>query len=213
LFSDSTRLRRIVGDATVTERSGTLRTPIHFGGREYPIGVRFRIERLAPRSKGVELSPLVSRLASFPDPSTWSARMRRALVPLIPEDAELLSRELERVADPSSSFSYAHDQAEFIDNATAARWPRLCASWRRPEVDAPLDARRHFNLAAFLAAAERRARDRASTSGAEPVRSSRLDGAQARSGWSAPDGRDLQQDCVRPMPFRSAPDGRGRASR
>jgi hypothetical protein len=100
-FRNPTRDRgRIVGDATVTERSGALRTPIHFGGREYPIGVRFRIERLAPRSTGVELSPLVPRLASFPDPSTWSARMRRALVPLTHEDAEFLSRELARVADP-----------------------------------------------------------------------------------------------------------------
>jgi hypothetical protein len=91
---------RIVGIATVTGRSSALRTPIRFGGKEYPIGVRFRIERLAPRSEGVELSPLVERLSSFPDPRAWSARMRRALVPITDEDAELLSRELVRVARP-----------------------------------------------------------------------------------------------------------------
>lgn len=100
-FRNPTRDRgRIVGVATVTEPSAALRQPIRFGGREYPIGIHFRIQCLAPRSEGVELSPLVTRLSSFPSPPAWSARMRRALVPLTHEDAELLDRELARVARP-----------------------------------------------------------------------------------------------------------------
>jgi hypothetical protein len=51
---------------------------------------------LAPLREGLELAPLVARLKrTFPDPGTWSVRMRRALVPLDPEDAAALERELE----------------------------------------------------------------------------------------------------------------------
>ena len=100
-FHNPTRDRgRIIGLATVTDRSSPLRRPVRFGEREYPVGVLFRIERLAPRRQGVEIAPLVSRLASFPNPRAWSGRMRRALVPLAPEDAKFLVHELEQVAPP-----------------------------------------------------------------------------------------------------------------
>ncbi len=55
--------------------------PVRFGGREFSIGVTLRIELLAPLRDGVELAPLVKRLDAFPSPQSWSARMRRALVP------------------------------------------------------------------------------------------------------------------------------------
>jgi hypothetical protein len=100
-FHNPTRDRgRIIGLATVTARSSRLRRPVRFGDREYTVGVQFSIERLAPRRQGVELAPLVPQLASFPNPRAWSGRMRRALVPLTSEDANLLVRELEQIASP-----------------------------------------------------------------------------------------------------------------
>jgi hypothetical protein len=100
-FHNPTRDRgRIIGLATVTASSSRLRQPVRFGDREYTVGVPFSIERLTPRRQGVELAPLVPGLSSFPNPRGWSGRMRRALVPLEPEDADLLVRELERIASP-----------------------------------------------------------------------------------------------------------------
>ena len=98
-FHNPTRDRgRVIGLATVTAPSSTLRKPVRFGDREYTIGVPFSIERLAPLRQGVELAPLVPALASFPNARAWSGRMRRALVPLTPDDAKLIVRELERLA-------------------------------------------------------------------------------------------------------------------
>lgn len=100
-FHNPTRDRgRIVGLATVTAKSAALRRPVRFGDREYNVGIPFRIERLAPRREGVELAPFVPHLTSFPNPRAWSGRMRRALVPLTPEDAEFLLGELEQIALP-----------------------------------------------------------------------------------------------------------------
>jgi hypothetical protein len=58
---------------------------------------------LAPYQRGVELAPLVARLHAFPRPATWTAHMRRALLPLDAHDAELLTRLLDRVAGPPSA--------------------------------------------------------------------------------------------------------------
>jgi hypothetical protein len=77
--------------------------PVRFGGREFSIGVTLRIELLAPLRDGVELAPLVKRLDAFPSPQSWSARMRRALVPLTSHDAALLGREVSKVARPYPS--------------------------------------------------------------------------------------------------------------
>lgn len=109
-FRNPTRDRgRIVGTAAVVTRPEPLRKPVRFGGREYPIGVRLEIRSLAARHEGIELAPLVSRLASFPNPRAWSARMRRALVPITESDAAFLERELQQVAEryPAALASYA----------------------------------------------------------------------------------------------------------
>jgi hypothetical protein len=101
-FRNPTRDRgRVIGRATVTAPVRRLAKPVVFGDREFPYIVEFRIESLAPRRKGVELAPLVTRLReTFPDPATWSVRMRRALVPLPPADARLLEGELRRAVPP-----------------------------------------------------------------------------------------------------------------
>lgn len=100
-FRNPTRDRgRVIAAAFVEEAANSLRNPVEFGGREFTVGVSFRIERLAPRRQGVELVPLLPRLTSFPDLNSWSARMRRALVPLSEHDGELLAKQLQKAAPP-----------------------------------------------------------------------------------------------------------------
>lgn len=101
-FRNPTRDRgRMIGRAVVTTAAKRVRRAPTFGDREYPYVVGLAIESLAPVRQGVELAPLVPLLrGTFPDPATWSVRMRRALVPLDPEDAESLDRELWSVARP-----------------------------------------------------------------------------------------------------------------
>jgi hypothetical protein len=66
-----------------------------------PYVVALDIETLAPFREGLELAPLVPRLrATFPDPATWSVRMRRALVPLSDKDAKLLGAALQELVRP-----------------------------------------------------------------------------------------------------------------
>lgn len=101
-FHNPTRDRgRVIGLATVSAPARESERPVRFGDVEYPIMVKLWIGALAPFRGGVELAPLVSRLAStFPDPASWSARMRRALVPLAESDADVLVSLLEPVTRP-----------------------------------------------------------------------------------------------------------------
>lgn len=95
-FRNPTRDRgRLIGTARVESTAQPLSKAIRFRERSYPIGIDVSIESLAKRGEGVELAPLVPSLESFPDPSSWSARMRRALVPITDADAERLSVVLE----------------------------------------------------------------------------------------------------------------------
>ena len=94
-FRNPTRDRgRVFGLAAVTHgaRARAGGAAVEFGGTAYPIAVALRIDALAPPRHGLELAPLVPRLReTFPDPATWSARMRRALVPLAEADANLIA--------------------------------------------------------------------------------------------------------------------------
>lgn len=98
-FHNPTRDRgRVIGEARVASRVERLAEPVRFGAQEYPSGCALSVERLATLGAGVELAPLVPRLATFPDPATWSARMRRALVPLEDRDVALIREHLEPCA-------------------------------------------------------------------------------------------------------------------
>jgi len=92
-FRNPTRDRgRVFGLAAVTHGARAGGAAVEFGGTAYPIAVALRIDALAPPRHGLELAPLVPRLReTFPDPATWSARMRRALVPLAEADANLIA--------------------------------------------------------------------------------------------------------------------------
>ncbi|WP_241661245.1 hypothetical protein [Thermomonospora catenispora] len=103
-FGNPTRDRgRVIGRAVVTSPVVALEEPVVFGEREFPRGCRLRVETLAPWGSGVELRPLVERLEAFPDPRSWSVRLRRPLLWLPKADAALLARELAAVAgDPAA---------------------------------------------------------------------------------------------------------------
>jgi hypothetical protein len=95
-FRNPTRDRgRVIGVAKVASPAADLDEPVRFGNREFPIGVQLAIGPLAPRGEGVELAALVDRLReTFPKPRSWSASLRRALVPVPPRDARLVIQEL-----------------------------------------------------------------------------------------------------------------------
>ena len=99
-FRNPTRDRgRVIGRATVKSPARETSRPVAFGGREFPWVVELEIEALAPLGEGIELAPLVQGLRrTFPNSKAWSARMRRALVPLAPQDAVALERQLKGVA-------------------------------------------------------------------------------------------------------------------
>lgn len=78
---------RVIGRGRVTTAVEGLDPPVVLAGREFTTGCRIALDALAPFGSGVELAPLVPRLATFPAPSTWSASMRRPLVPLVDADA------------------------------------------------------------------------------------------------------------------------------
>lgn len=95
-FRNPTRDRgRVMGRATVRSPVVHARTAPTFGGRAFPHVLELEIDVLAPLHEGLELAPLVPLLKkTFPDPKTWSARMRRALVPVESGDGAELDRRL-----------------------------------------------------------------------------------------------------------------------
>ena len=95
-FRNPTRDRgRVIGRARVARPVRRVDEPVCFGEAIYPHLVELEIETLAPLRQGLELALLVPRLRkTFPDAGSWSARMRRALVPLDPADAWLIDDHL-----------------------------------------------------------------------------------------------------------------------
>lgn len=92
---------RVIGHAEVTSAVEGFDEPVTIAAREFTRGCDLRIDALARYLDGVELAPLVPRLDAFPDPRTWSIRLRRPLLELSGADAELLRTELAGVAaDP-----------------------------------------------------------------------------------------------------------------
>jgi hypothetical protein len=92
---------RVAGSATVTRSATVLTSPVRFGDREFTIGVRLSIDRLAAPRRGVVLADVVDRLgASFPIARGWGAYLRRAIVPLVDDDAATLSKMLGAISRP-----------------------------------------------------------------------------------------------------------------
>jgi hypothetical protein len=85
---------RVIGEAKVAGSVKLLPEPVVFGDKAYPFGCDLQITGLAARDKGPELRGMVSKLHVFPDPQTWSVRLRRVLVPLDAHDAAIVHSEL-----------------------------------------------------------------------------------------------------------------------
>lgn len=106
-FHNPTRDRgRVIGAATVGSLVVQLQEPVVFGDREFAYGCDLLIEHLAPFGEGVVMAELVDELRLFPKPAAWSAVLRRSLVPLERQDAELLRRRLRNCAiEPSTALA------------------------------------------------------------------------------------------------------------
>ncbi|GAA3477777.1 hypothetical protein [Streptomyces yanii] len=100
-FRNPTRdLGRMVARATITSPVRVLDEPVVFNDRSFTEGCRLQVSGLAPFREGVVLRDLVPRLSVFPDPATWSVRMRGASLTLPPGDADLVRTELEPLLRP-----------------------------------------------------------------------------------------------------------------
>lgn len=103
-FHNPTRDRgRVMGLALVGSDVHNLDEPVVFGERRYTSGCTLDIQGVAPLRDGVELGPLVPQLHAFPDPRTWSIRLRRPLVLLDDHDSALLKREVNPLLKPLHS--------------------------------------------------------------------------------------------------------------
>jgi hypothetical protein len=108
-FRNPTRdLGRVIARASVTTPVRALDEPVVFGDRSFSEGCRFEVSGLAPFRDGLVLRDLVSRLSVFPDPATWSVRMRRASLELPPGDADLIRGELEPLLRPYGEVADAY---------------------------------------------------------------------------------------------------------
>lgn len=86
---------RIIGTATARSTVRVLDTPIEIAGRTFVSGCGLQIDGLVPHPGGLELQPLVEQLSAFPKPHAWSVYLRRALLRLPAQDADLLDRLLQ----------------------------------------------------------------------------------------------------------------------
>jgi hypothetical protein len=94
-FHNPTRDRgRVIGEARAAGSVKLLGRPIVFGDKTFPFGCDLQITGVAARDAGPELRDMVVRLHRFPDPQTWSAQLRRVLVPLDAHDAAIVHGEL-----------------------------------------------------------------------------------------------------------------------
>ncbi|WP_075738476.1 hypothetical protein [Streptomyces acidiscabies] len=100
-FRNPTRdLGRVVGRARVVSPVRVLEEPVVFGERGFTEGCRLEVAGLARFREGLVLRDLVPRLTVFPDPATWSVRLRRASLTLPEADAALVRAELEPWLQP-----------------------------------------------------------------------------------------------------------------
>ena len=94
-FRNPTRDRGLViAKAKVASPVEVLDDPVEIAGRRFELGCEIAFDSLTPRGAGVVLAELVAELDAFPDPASWSARMRRPLVALPSEDHELITARL-----------------------------------------------------------------------------------------------------------------------
>jgi hypothetical protein len=102
---------RVVGLASVKTTVRDLAVPVIFGERSYVLGCALDITAVTPLHDGIELRPLIPELHVFPDPKSWSAHLRRPLVPLDRHDAALLIQHVSPLLEPVDRHLEAYKQA------------------------------------------------------------------------------------------------------
>jgi hypothetical protein len=85
---------RVIACAAAQSPVHALDTPIDIAGRSFASSCELAVTDVVPYPGGVELQPLVSRMAAFPKPEAWSVYLRRPLARLTADDATLLDKEL-----------------------------------------------------------------------------------------------------------------------
>lgn len=82
---------RVVGVAEVMSPVLPFQEELLIAGRVYASGCDLKLTGLAPLGEGIILADIVGELAVFqPNPSTWGIHMRRSVLPLPSQDAELI---------------------------------------------------------------------------------------------------------------------------
>jgi hypothetical protein len=85
---------RVIGTATVRSAVRALDETLEIADRSFHSGCDLRIDGLVPYPGGVELQPLVGRLAAFPKPAAWSVYLRRALLQFPQQDVDVITEHL-----------------------------------------------------------------------------------------------------------------------
>jgi hypothetical protein len=132
-FHNPTRDRgRVIGEAAVVSGVSDLIEPIELAERTFTVGCQLRIDQIAPLGDGVQLAPLVPRLGTFPDPVSWSARMRQPLLRLAEEDVAVISEPLKRLVRPRQAViaEYVAAASRTVANVVGERGPTPRAASR-----------------------------------------------------------------------------------
>jgi hypothetical protein len=97
VFGNASRDRgRVVGTAEIASPIVPFEQRRQLAGRVYTSGCDLRITGLAPLGQGPVLADMVQDLIVFqPNPHAWSARMRRSILPLPAQDADLILKQLQ----------------------------------------------------------------------------------------------------------------------
>ncbi|WP_186356372.1 hypothetical protein [Streptomonospora sp. PA3] len=74
--------------------------PVRFGEREFPLRCPLLITEVAPFGSGVVLAEHVEHLHVFPDPRSWSVRLRRSPVALDDHDHRYVADRLQHCTRP-----------------------------------------------------------------------------------------------------------------
>ncbi len=123
-FRNPTRDRgRVVALATVAAPVTRDAAPVRFGDREYPLRCPLHVTELAPFGTGPVLAEHVAALHAFPDPRSWSVRLRRPLVSLDAHDRDLLVGLLRPALVPLDDAL-----AEYLRRGAPVRRPHQAAS-------------------------------------------------------------------------------------
>jgi hypothetical protein len=96
---------QLFGSCVVEGPQRVSQAPFRVDAREFPLEYRIELARLAPLGEGIMLREVVPRLRAFEvgkQPNSWTAVLRRPLVALDSDDAQLLRHALYAQASPAT---------------------------------------------------------------------------------------------------------------